>query len=436
MDPEVLKRAAQERAKIGVADEDFHRNVAVIKFERDGQVGYIAAANVPEALHSEEALIGKLNDDDPGMAKTRILELFSEREPCTSKCKPLLERQRAKMKYDFPLHHWVPEKGTLGERAELLRGKYQKEGVLPQLAPTKGPVAAPEPEVSAKTSVPKGKSTSVPKGKSTSVPKGKSTSVPKAKNTSPGPRGMGLKKSPGPLKGPIINFGIGIGAALLTSLMHDAILNSVQAMPHPTLETVKIWSRDGMGKAGPLDLAGADLEREIEAFESGRGQLTSELVVFWRDLDNAPPAELAKFITAAEDAIWADQGILVEADRNVTAALAFREQIMEGVTAAAELHALIDNPLVMKYLMDVGLRLEEILKIRDNLAWYQAVFTRGVVEPLDRLYVRINEAMEANDQVLAQLKARRARERRRPPGPASPPVKPSTSDLITIEPPR
>jgi hypothetical protein len=238
MDPEVLKRAAQERAKIGVADEDFHhRNVAVIKFERDGKVGYIATANVPEALHSEEVLIGKLNADDPGMTKTKILEVFSEREPCASKCKPLLEQQRAKMKYDFPLHHWVPEKGTLGERAELLRGKYRKEGLLTQLTPKKGPIAGLEPEVSAKKSVPKGKGTK---------------SAPKAKKIkSPGPGGMGLKKSPGPLKGPIINFGVGIGTALLTSLMHDAILNSVQAMPRPTLQTVDIWSRDGMGKAGP-----------------------------------------------------------------------------------------------------------------------------------------------------------------------------------------
>ena len=399
-DPEVLRLAAQERERIGVADQDFNRNVAVIKFERDGKVGYIAKGNVPDLLHSEEVLIGELHKKDPGLTKTKILEVFSEREPCSSKCKPLLARLRAEKKYDFLIHHWVPEKGTLGERADLLRGKYKKEGLLTNLAPKKTTKKQPLAE---------------PKQKA--VPKGKGI------------------KPPGPLKGPVINFGVGIGTALLTSLIHDAILNSVQAMPRPTLEAVDIYSRDGMAKAGPMDLAGADLKLEVEAFESGRGALTVDVIKFWHELDKTPPAGRDELITAAEDAIWSDQGMLVEAQRNVSLALTFKEQITEGVTAAAELHAMLSHPLVMQYVMGLGLSFQEVLKIRDNLAWYQAVFTRGVLEPLDRLSVRIDAAIDANESVLAQLKARRALERSRSPRAAPPPpAEPSEPRLIPVEP--
>jgi hypothetical protein len=67
IDPALLDRARDERSQVGVADEDFKRNIAVILYERDGKRGVVSAANDPESsMHSEEVCIGELWSHDKG----------------------------------------------------------------------------------------------------------------------------------------------------------------------------------------------------------------------------------------------------------------------------------------------------------------------------------------------------------------------------------
>jgi Xanthomonas XOO_2897-like deaminase len=135
---QLFEHAWSERRRVGTADIDFKRNVAVVEFERDGHVDYLGAANEGE-LHAEEVLIGKLGEGDPELRRVKILEVYSEREPC-SRCRRLLRSWRKKQGYDFPIHHSVPTQYTYGMRARTLRGLYIRAGLL-----TEPPVSVKAP---------------------------------------------------------------------------------------------------------------------------------------------------------------------------------------------------------------------------------------------------------------------------------------------------
>jgi Xanthomonas XOO_2897-like deaminase len=144
-DAQLFEHAWTERERVGTADADFKRNVAVIKFERDGQVHYLAAANQGE-LHAEEVLVGKLGEGDPELRKVKILEVYSEREPCW-RCRRLLRRWRQKQRYDFPIHHSVPTQYTYGKRARTLRGLYVRAGHLAPGPPSATVPVSPSPRI-------------------------------------------------------------------------------------------------------------------------------------------------------------------------------------------------------------------------------------------------------------------------------------------------
>jgi hypothetical protein len=72
----------------------FGRNVAVAWVpgwaEKTGaKDDFVAFANIPRGLHSEELIIQKL--EEKGFNKNQIKELYSERSPCEAICSPLME---------------------------------------------------------------------------------------------------------------------------------------------------------------------------------------------------------------------------------------------------------------------------------------------------------------------------------------------------------
>ncbi|MCX4409039.1 RICIN domain-containing protein [Streptomyces sp. NBC_01764] len=72
----------------------FGRNVAVAWVpgwaEKTGaKDDFVAFANIPLGLHSEELIVKKL--EEKGFNKNQIKELYSERSPCPDKCSPLVE---------------------------------------------------------------------------------------------------------------------------------------------------------------------------------------------------------------------------------------------------------------------------------------------------------------------------------------------------------
>ncbi|MFF0016208.1 RICIN domain-containing protein [Streptomyces sp. NPDC005374] len=72
----------------------FGRNVAVARVPgwakaTGAKTDYVAFANIPLGLHSEELIIKKL--EEKGFNKSQIAELYSERSPCKAICSPLME---------------------------------------------------------------------------------------------------------------------------------------------------------------------------------------------------------------------------------------------------------------------------------------------------------------------------------------------------------
>jgi hypothetical protein len=72
----------------------FGRNVAVAWVpgwakKTGAKDDFVAFANIPLGLHSEELIVKKL--EEKGFNKNQIKELYSERSPCDATCSPLME---------------------------------------------------------------------------------------------------------------------------------------------------------------------------------------------------------------------------------------------------------------------------------------------------------------------------------------------------------
>jgi hypothetical protein len=129
--PELVASAKEARASIGMTSESFRRNVAVLKYERDGKTGYLTEFNDPGAMHSELKLIARLAKEDPRFVRTRVLGLYSERQPC-GMCQEHLGVIRTKTRFDFPIHWTVPDDWPLNQRATKLRELYLGESAAPK----------------------------------------------------------------------------------------------------------------------------------------------------------------------------------------------------------------------------------------------------------------------------------------------------------------
>jgi hypothetical protein len=113
---------------------------------------------------------------------------------------------------------------------------------------------------------------------------------------------------------------------------------------------------------------------------------------------------------ALEDIVWRDQADVLRALSNVARALELEPRIRESVDAARGVQAIVSNPAVVGVGVSfVGFNLEELTKISDNLAWFQASFTRGVLRPLHGIAEALVRAEASNNALLAQIKEIRSR---------------------------
>ena len=147
MDPELAARARAYRlANTDLGPESFRLNVAVIKYERDGKVHYEVAANDPAKLHSESVALKKIEKGDPLWRRTRILQVYSERQPCFG-CAGDLRGARARVKVDFPVYYSVPRWEPKRTRARELMARYLRRGT----AAPRPPVVPPEAKARGKS---------------------------------------------------------------------------------------------------------------------------------------------------------------------------------------------------------------------------------------------------------------------------------------------
>jgi hypothetical protein len=124
MDPELVARARSFRIARNLLDPDaFRLNVAVIKYERDGVVRYEVAANDPAELHSESVALRKIEKGDPSWTRTRILGVYSERQPCPN-CARDLAGVRRRLKVDFPVYYSIGQWQAKRTRARELMTRY------------------------------------------------------------------------------------------------------------------------------------------------------------------------------------------------------------------------------------------------------------------------------------------------------------------------
>jgi hypothetical protein len=223
-------------------------------------------------------------------------------------------------------------------------------------------------------------------------------------------KGMGLRGAPSQVKLAAYGLGVQIAGGLLTSWMHDKILESVQRMPRPSAEQAHIWSDPAVRSYGALELVRADLPGVLEQLELSLGRQTMAMIAFWRALDSGPAPSRARMIAVAEDEVLADQRRLATARANVAKALALEPKLIEAADAAEALQRIVDNPVVLDQgIRFVGLDLNEMAAISSNLAWYQATLRRSVLAPLHGLASTLDAATRSDKTIIDQFTQARAR---------------------------
>lgn len=129
LDPELVKRARNYRlTKTDLSEESFERNVAVIAYMRNGRIYYQGAANDPRKLHSESVALKKIEKGDPHWLRTKIVGVYSERQPCSNCARDLAgvrTRLRERGGIDFPVHYSVGQWEPRNTRARELRDRWQ-----------------------------------------------------------------------------------------------------------------------------------------------------------------------------------------------------------------------------------------------------------------------------------------------------------------------
>ncbi len=223
----------------------------------------------------------------------------------------------------------------------------------------------------------------------------------------PRPRGVGLRGGPSPLLAPAVGLAANVAGALLTSWLHDSILESVNNMPQPIIEQVELWKERGMEGRNALDLLASNIGETRSQFQENRGHLSLALLYFWTQLDQQETAERYAALDSLEDSIMQDTAQLLTGQSNIEMALELEPRIQQSVEAAAELHSYIKSPLGTTALFyGLGMSIEEMTRITDNLAWYQSAH-RQMLRSLHELSTDVQHHIAVDDELQRQIEAAR-----------------------------
>ena len=222
--------------------------------------------------------------------------------------------------------------------------------------------------------------------------------------------GMGLSHGPSPVKLAVAGMGIQIAGGLLQAWMYKSIRDSVMNMPKPSVTTARVWKDDATRqKYVPVEVLTANLPQVQEDLERSLGKSMIELIAFWRDVDMAPPKQRLKLLNSLEDVVFRSQADVLNAQRNVGRMLELEPRILESVAAARDTEAIVSNPTILGLGVSfVGFDLTDLIKISDNLAWFQASYTRGLLAPLHGIAAALSRAEASNSTILAQVRELRA----------------------------
>lgn len=124
MDPKLTEEALKWRLNnTDLGATSFRRNVAVFKVDVGGTISYITEANDEGELHSESNVLARLQTADPKLTRTRILAVYSERQPCPN-CASDLNFVRRTLQQNFPIYFSVSQRVAPQSRASTLRRAY------------------------------------------------------------------------------------------------------------------------------------------------------------------------------------------------------------------------------------------------------------------------------------------------------------------------
>jgi hypothetical protein len=210
------------------------------------------------------------------------------------------------------------------------------------------------------------------------------------------------------------SLGIGIAGNLLNSWMHDQILESVKNMAKPEPQKLDLWKKDGALNRKRLDLLASKLGETLEDFETKNGRFTMDMFMFWNELDGMSNEDQLQSLDGIETGLQKYQETLSQAIANVGQALELEPTIKESIQAANDLRRIIESgPGVYTMFYVSQLSVEEIEQIRNNLNWYQAAYTRQVLEPLHGLDMALKKQREALLKISEQIKAAKQRVRQK-----------------------
>ena len=128
LDPVLLDLARDERVhNAGTRLADFGRiNVAVARVRVGKAVEYLAAGNLPHGeggVHSEEYLVSQIEALRAPGRLVLLEQLYSERRPCPSVCRPLLQAYWPSAAVFYSVG-WFPLRPFHRSKAEQLRSAW------------------------------------------------------------------------------------------------------------------------------------------------------------------------------------------------------------------------------------------------------------------------------------------------------------------------
>ena len=207
----------------------------------------------------------------------------------------------------------------------------------------------------------------------------------------------------GPVGSTFINIGAGVARDLLTSWLHDKILESVEEMPKPTIREARLWDPGGMRERSPLDLVASNLPQMADDFDSGRVHYTFQVVQAWYAVDAMLFVDDKEhLLDQFADAVLKDVSELFQARSNVKEAQALAPKMREAMQAAEDLLAMAESGAGIAVMFYGGLSVEEISRITNNLRWFAASH-RNTLAALDRLEGSLEKAIDANAEILEQI---------------------------------
>jgi hypothetical protein len=103
--------------------DSFRSNIAVLKAEVNGRLTYFVSPNDPGELHSESLIFRQVEAIDPHYQRTRLIALYTERDPCGN-CRANLIGIRRERKQDFGVFYSLTRSGNVTRDAQALMDAY------------------------------------------------------------------------------------------------------------------------------------------------------------------------------------------------------------------------------------------------------------------------------------------------------------------------